>query len=377
MAAATGFITMEELLASQYFIALVIFLASIIFAKVFHYILKTYVKKITERTKSDLDDFLLQAATRPMYLLIIFIGAYFAIKQLSEIQPVVAVVDNAFLIIIAFTVSYLTSRILGVLITHWLHVQKTYEQTPKLINKVVSVVIFLIAILIIMAYFKVEITPLVATLGLGGLAVGLALQDTLSNFFAGLHIITDRPINVGDYIEVDGSGGTASVAGVVEDISWRSTRIRTPQNTLIIVPNAKLAGSVIMNASQQESIHGARLDYGIDAPQERGVSLAVDCGVAYGSDLKKVEKIVLEVAGKLQETATDAVRGFKPVMRFREFGESNINFYTVLRIEKYTSRFMVRHEFIKALKERFDREKIEISWPVRKVYYGKRAKTKR
>jgi len=136
----------------------------------------------------------------------------------------------------------IVARILSFFISRWLKVQKQFQKTPKLISTVVSIVIYLIAFLMILRYLNVEITPLVATLGLGGLAVGLALHNTLSNFFAGVYIISDRPINVGDYIEMDGN-----IAGYVEDIGWRSTRIKTLPNTIVVVPNSKIAESVIVN----------------------------------------------------------------------------------------------------------------------------------
>jgi small-conductance mechanosensitive channel len=94
----------------------------------------------------------------------------------------------------------------------------------------------------------------------------------------------------------------------------------------------------------------------------------VPCGVAYESDLKKVEKVTLEVAREIQKTTPGAVKDFEPLFRYKEFGDSNIHFITILRIEKPMDRFMVRNEFIKALKERYDKEKIEISWPIRKIY---------
>jgi small-conductance mechanosensitive channel len=97
-------------------------------------------------------------------------------------------------------------------------------------------------------------------------------------------------------------------------------------------------------------------------------SIWIPCGVAYESDLKKVEKVTLEVAKHIQQTVDGAVKDFEPVFRYKEFGDSNINFIAVLRIEEPFKRFIVRNEFIKELKERFDKERIEISWPIRKIY---------
>ena len=101
------------------------------------------------------------------------------------------------------------------------------------------------------------------------------------------------------------------------------------------------------------------------------MSVWVPYGVAYESDLKKVEKVSLEVAKEIQQTVEGAIRDFEPVFRYSEFGDSNINFITVLRVEEPMKRFVVRNEFIKALKERFDTENIEISWPIRKIYQMK------
>jgi small-conductance mechanosensitive channel len=200
---------------------------------------------------------------------------------------------------------------------------------------------------VILGYFQIDITPLIAGVGLGALAIGLALQSTLSNFFAGMHLVSDRPIDVGDYIEIDDN-----TKGTVEDIGWRSTRIRTLADNLLIIPNGKLSESNITNFSKPK----------------QDMSLWIPCGISYESDLKKVEKITLEVAKYIQMNADGAVKNFEPGFRFKEFGDSNINFTTILRINDPLKRFVVRNEFIKALKQRFDEEKIEISWPIRKIY---------
>ncbi|MFX1503315.1 MAG: mechanosensitive ion channel family protein, partial [Promethearchaeota archaeon] len=185
----------------------------------------------------------------------------------------------------------------------------------------------------------------------GALAIGLALQSTLSNFFAGVHILSDKPIRVGDFIELD-----ENTSGTVEDIGWRSTRIRMLTDNLLIIPNGKLAESNIINYSMPK----------------QDLSIWIPCGVSYESDLKKVERVSLEVAKEIQNTVPGAVKDFEPQFRYREFGDSNINFITIIRIEEPIKRFIVRNEFIKALKERFDKEKIEISWPIRKIYNIKR-----
>lgn len=344
-------VSFETLFQNEYFQFSLILIGSIIFAQIFNFTLKKYVKRITQKTKSDIDDIILSIITKPLYILIIFIGLYLALKSLSALAPYSLWIERTFFVITVLIVSLLVSKVVSILTSRWLKVQKRFEKTPKLINKIITVVIYLIAFLMILSYFKIEITPLVATLGIGGLAVGLALQNTLSNFFAGLYMIADKPINVGDFVELP----DANISGYVEDIGWRSTRIKTLPNTIVIVPNSKLAENIIVNNS---------------LPEQEMAAL-VQCGVAYSSDLKKVEEATIDVARKIQKTIQGAVKTFEPFIRYHTFGDSNINFTIILRVEKFVDKYLVIHEFIKALKERYDKEGIEISWPVRKIYRGK------
>jgi small-conductance mechanosensitive channel len=355
-------ITTQQLLENEYFVALLIFLGFVVIAKIIDFLLKTYAKKLAQKTKTDIDDLILKYTETPISILVIILGLYFAFKKLSPLHTYALYIDNIFFVAGILNVAFIVGRISSVLISKWLKVQKRYEKTPQLIGKLVSIFFYLVAILIILDYFKIEITPLVATLGLGGLAIGLALQDTLSNFFAGLHIMTDKPIDVGDVIEIEsGLSETGTLRGVVEDIGWRSTRIKIWNNDIVVIPNSKLASSILINRSMPNETH----------------VFNVDCGVAYTSDLKKVEKITLGVAKQVQKTSEFANKDFEPVFRYKAFGESNIDFFVLLSSKDFGSKFPLRSEFIKALKERFDKEGIEISWPVRKIYYGDVSETKK
>lgn len=338
------------LFENEYIKFFVILIGTFLLSEILLFIIRKYINKITSKTKTDIDDLIIERITKPLHALIVFIGLYFAIKSLSILKNYSNIVDKIFFVIFTLTISIILSKILAVLIANWLKVQKKYEKTPQLFTKIITVVVFIIAILIILDHFEIQITPLVAALGLGGLAVGLALQSTLSNFFAGLHIISDRPIDVGDYIEMEGN-----VKGYVDDIGWRSIRIKTLQNTIIVVPNSKLAESIVTNYSMPQSEMAALVEVGVD----------------YNSDLKKVEKVTIDVAKQIQKTVPGTIKEFEPFIRYHTFGDSNINFTVILRIEKYTNKYLIKHEFIKALKERYDKEGIEISYPVRKIYQAK------
>jgi small-conductance mechanosensitive channel len=351
---------LTELLNNEivYFVAVLVI--SLIIAKIVYFILDKYVKRLTRKTKSEIDDLIVEAIHLPLYIGIMLVGLYFALKRLTILIPYEQLIGQAFYVIFVLVVAFVFQKILGAVFSGWFTKRKGVDKTPKVLMRIVYLAVYLVAVIVILSYFKVEITPLIATLGIGGIAIGLALQDTLSNFFAGLNILSDQPIKVGDYIEIDAGTKEGVVRGYVEDITWRTTRIRTTEmqnlaNNYIIVPNSKLAQSIITN---------------YDAPKKE-VSIIVNCGVDYKSDLEKVEKITLEVAKKIQKTVPGAVRDFEPFIRFHTFGESNINFYVTLRSETFIDKYLITHEFMKALKKRYDKDDIEISWPVRKIYQGK------
>ena len=320
---------------------------SIVLAYLIHIILKTYIKSFAKRTKSDIDDAIVSIISKPLSIYIIIAGIYIALKTLSYISAYADLASKIFISITILFGAVLISRVLSFLISHWLKVHKRSKRAPRLLNGIVAMILYLIAFVMILGHFDIEITPLIATLGLGGLAIGLALQNTLTNLFAGLHIISDRPIDVGDFIEIEGG-----ISGYVEDIGWRSTRIKKLSNTIVIIPNAKLAESTIIN----------------DSLPEKEMSLVVQVGVDYGSNLEKVEKVTIDVAKHIQKTVPGAVRTHEPFTRYHTFADSNINFSVILRVNEYVNKYLVTHEFIKALKARYDKEGIEISWPVRKVY---------
>jgi small-conductance mechanosensitive channel len=203
-------------------------------------------------------------------------------------------------------------------------------------------------------YLGISITPMVAGLGLGGLAVALALQPTLSNFFAGTQIVLDHVVRVGDYIELD-----SGVKGYVTDIGWRSTRIRTAFNNMVIVPNSRLADSVITN------YYGPSME----------LAVLVEAGVSYSSDLVQVEGVAREVAKEVIDELDEAVKTFEPWFGYEEFGDSNINFWIWLQAKDRFASFRVKSELMKRLKSRFDQEGITINYPVRHLTFERPSDT--
>ncbi len=336
--------------SNEYVIVLLGLVAAYVLAKVAHIILSKYIKGLTQKTKTDLDDRLLAALGTPFVAGVVLVVLFFTAQRTVFIQQNKAIYDGIYYVIAILWILFVSQRIVKVGIQTWLAPRGGAGGVPRLFINTIYVFIYMVGLIIILKHFNVEISPLIATLGIGGLAIGLALQDTLSNFFGGVYIASDKPIRVKDYIELDNGLG-----GHIEDIGWRTTRIKTLPGNIIVVPNSKIANSVLTN-------------YDLTVPE---MSVVVKVGVSYKSDLKEVEKVTADVARKTQKTVQGAVREFEPFIRYNEFGDSNINFSVILRVEKFVDKYLVMHEFIKALKEAYDKNGIEISSPVRKVHLSK------
>ena len=217
-----------------------------------------------------------------------------------------------------------------------------------LIRRVGGVVVYGIGALLVLDVMDINISPLIAGLGLGGLAVALAIQPTLANLFAGTYVMTEGVIDTGDYIELE-----SGVAGYVVEVGWRSTRIRTWGNNLVVVPNARFAETIITNYQQPVP----------------AVNVYLTCGVSYDSDLDLVEKISREVMDDLLQNDDNAVKSYGAWFAFNAFGESNVDFWLFLQARDRISSFNLQSALVKNLHRRFNDEGITINYPVRTLQF--------
>ncbi|MBW4681209.1 MAG: mechanosensitive ion channel family protein [Microcoleus vaginatus WJT46-NPBG5] len=225
--------------------------------------------------------------------------------------------------------------------------QKVEGISASLLSNLARIVVFVFGILTILQTLGFSITPILATLGIGGLAVALAFQDTLSNLFSGLYLIISRQVRTGDYVKLE-----TGQEGYVIDITWRNTIIKEIPNNVIIVPNTKLASAIFTN-------------YHLPAKE---IIVPIQVGVSYHSDLERVEQVTLEVAQEVMQEVSQCVPDFKPLVRFQTFGEFSINFTVFLRVNEFFDQNIAKHEFIKRLHKRYRKESIEIPFPSRNVY---------
>jgi len=316
---------------------------------------KRLMHLITKATQTEIDDFLAEAIKGPLILAIAISSIYTGLNILSYMEPYLRTIQKIwFAFILFFAVIALRRVVLGLL--DWISQSGDVSGLPgfdprsmPFLKRIINVVIITVGALLVLDVIGVSISPLLAGLGLGGLAVALALQPLLSNIFASSYVITDSSIAVGDFVEV--SGGPL---GVVEDIGWRATRIRTFDNNIVMVPNAAVADSVITNFDSADARADAR----------------VDCGIAYEEDLDRVESIVVEEMNKLLDyDYVDSAR--KPFFRYSEFGDSNVNFFVKMRAVTWADSFTLKHEMMKHIHRRLTTEGIVINYPSRRLMLAK------
>jgi small-conductance mechanosensitive channel len=324
------------------FICLVTFVFGLFIRKIVFVHLLAWAKG----TKTDIDDIIVSAIKRPFLIWCLMLGLYLAFRISSLPENLVQLFTKILIVLGILSVTFVLADIAKGFIK--IYAGKASLPITSLTQNISRIIIFSIGSLMILNSLGISITPILATLGVGGLAVALALQDTLSNLFAGVHIIFSRQIKVGDYVKME-----SGEEGYVTDINWRTTKIRMLQNNVILVPNDKLIKAVLTNYYLPE----------------REMAVLVNLGVDYGSDLEKVEKITIKVGKEVMKQVSGGVPEFEPFIRYNNFGDFSINFTVILRGREFVDQYLIKHEFIKKLHTRYQQEGIVIPFPIRTIRY--------
>lgn len=253
-------------------------------------------------------------------------------------------------------VFYALAKVISLYLTRMSQREPALRRVTDPAAFVVKLIFALLALIIILENFGVHLTAVWTTLGVGSVAVALALQETLSNLFAGLYLLADRPISPGDYIKID-----SGQEGYVIRVGWRSTTMRTLQNNVVVVPNSTMAKAVIVNYS---------------TPDPR-MALSLIVGVAYGTDPNRVEKVLLEIANA---AASDGVDGLltipAPSVRLIPgFGSSTLDFQLNVQVRQFVDQYFVQSELRKRILARFAQERIDMPFPTRTILLDDRAVT--
>lgn len=319
------------------------FLIGIIFEKV---IVKK-LKSVALKTKWKGDEIIISSIQGVTTLWFVIAGIYVAILYIPINPTFLSLLQKILLVIIIFSGTLVLARIAAGFADSYANKVKGVLASTTIFLNLTKLLVFLIGILIILQTLGISISPILTALGIGGLAVALALQDTLSNLFSGLQIIASRQVRIGDYVKLN-----TGEEGYVTDITWRNTTIRAIPDNMIIVPNSKLASTILTNYHQPAKV----------------MSVIVQIGVSYDSDLAKVEKVTLEVAKKILREIEGGIPDFEPFIRYHTFADFSINFNVILRAKEFFDQYLIKHEFIKRIHKRYKKEGIEIPYPIRTIH---------
>jgi len=310
---------------------------------------------IAGKTETKYDDIVLDIIRVPTIILIVMYGLVDSLSQLDMSAVSLALIFKVYYIGLILVLAYVGYKIFkGVLIV-WMKdvASKTDTELDDILvpifDKIGTVVIIIVAAIFLLNYFGVNVTVFVAGLGVAGLVVAFAAQDTLSNFFAGIFLLVDRPFIIGDTIILE-NGDYCEVLHV----GLRSTRMHDIfTEDLMVMPNNKLANTNIVNVSKPD----------------RREKVTVEVGVAFDSDLEKVEKILLDVA--TAHPNVEKGKGKEPVVRLSSFGEHAAVYKVFFIVDDWRNRWRVAHEMRKEVIARFRKEDVEIPFPQRVVHMKK------
>ncbi len=330
-------------------VALPIFLVGWIFLSYYlSRLFDKYVHLWTSKTKTRLDKLLVEALHGPLFILLLLVGAHVTLSAVELTAKMARFASLGVSLATAFILIFAAVKFYNGLLMEYGQRYGPIKPSLGILNLLGKGLIILIGLLITMESLNISITPLLTTLGIGGLAVALAFRDTLSNFFAGLYILADQPIRVGDYIKLEGGP-----EGYVESVGWRSTRIRTLPNNIVVIPNSKLSESIITNYFLPE----------------RRMALLLPVSVSYESDARRVEEILMEEAKKAAAEVEGLLEEPAPFVRFIPgFGDSSLNFTLICQVREFVDQYLVQHELRHRILARFRKEGIEIPFPQRTVH---------
>ncbi|SNZ14381.1 mechanosensitive ion channel family protein [Hydrogenobacter hydrogenophilus] len=258
------------------------------------------------------------------------ITLYFSNMQRKYVFLVEKIIQGVLILSLTFVLADIVVEVIR------FYINRAHISLPPtgLIFALVKSIIITLGFITFLSFLDVPVVHFITTLGVGALAVSLALQGTLSNFFSGLNILLSKQIKIGDFVRLE-----SGEEGFVQDITWMNTVIRRLDNNTLVVPNSRLVNSILLNY--------------------RSLLITVPITVSYNSDLEKVERETLKVAKEVQKSVKGADQNFEPSVRYQSFGDLGITFHVVLKAIDPTYQSVLKHELVKRIKQVFYEQGIE------------------
>ncbi|MAW68493.1 MAG: mechanosensitive ion channel protein MscS [Candidatus Marinimicrobia bacterium] len=333
----------------QFSIPLGTILGGIILGWLFKRFIHHRLKKLTEKTDWKGDDVVFDAIESHIVLWFFLASLNIASNSIPFLNDVyLSYLSKIIVSVLILSVTLAVSRIGVGLLNFWAEKQGTDLPSTTIFVNLARIIIISVGVLIILQSLGISITPLLTAMGVGGLAISLALKDTLSDFFAGLHILLSQKVKPGDFVELD-----SGHMGYVQNITWRHTILMERTNNEVTVPNAKISAAIVKNYDKGDP----------------SFSIRVAVGVSYESDLDHVVKITEEVASNVIAQIDGAKKDAPAVVRCFQFGPSSVDLKVYFRGEKYGDQHPIIDEFIRQIHKRFKSENIEIPFPIRTLIH--------
>lgn len=304
------------------------------------------IRRFAQKTSWKGSDTLIKALSGAPSLLGLLLGFRTAVEWAPVTASQATLLNEVIVSATIAFVTWVTERSLSALLEAYNTHQKSLFATTTIFNNIIKITVYILGGLALLHSLGISIAPMITALGIGGLAVALALKDTLSNLFSGIQVIASQQLKMGDYIKL-GSGEE----GYIVDITWRNTTIRALSNSVIVVPNSTVASAVITNFGRTQ----------------KDLSFSVPITIDFSSDLNHVESVVKGVIAEMQTEFTKKMPTVDPVIRYTGFTDSGITFNANLKVSEFEFQFEVRHEFIKRLHKALGNEHIHIPFPTREI----------
>ena len=339
-------------IVGEIIISILIFVGSVIAGWIVYRIFQRYFTRWAEKTKTKLDDEILKNIKKPIYFLVILIGAYLGLEFLTFLEPYATPIAFIFTIAEILLVTFIITRVINVVIV-WYAGRRAKEQMSEhilfVLKKIINAFIFMIAFLIILSVLKVDLSGVVVGLGVGGIAIAFALQNVLSDVFSAFSIYFDKPFEIGDYIVV------GEYSGTVKKIGMKSTRVQLLQGEELVLSNRELTSTSVRNFKKMK---------------KRRISFSF--GVTYATSTKKLKKIPEIVKEIINPEKLEFVDKIDRV-HFTEFGDFSLNFDIVyyIKTKDYAKYRDTQQQINFAIREAFEKEGIEMAFPTQTIFLNK------
>ena len=347
---------MKEFFAKEFYhntigdwaLALVIIVGTLIAAKAIYWVIGRIVKKLTAKTKTKLDDIMVDMLEEPIVLIVTIIGVWFAVGRLSFPEKIMEWINNLYMVMIVLTITWLLARLIDAIIKEYVVpiTKKTKgdfdDQIIPIIRKAIRVAIWVMGIIIALNNAGYNVGALLAGLGIGGIALAMAAKDTVANFFGGITIFTDKPFTINDRVKINGFDGTITEIGI------RSTRLKTLENRIVTIPNSKFTDGMVENVSSE--------------PHRKVV---LKLGLVYETTASKIQNGM-----KALQTIVDENEDLEEntVISFNEFGDFSLGILFIYYIKKGADIMGVQTAVNLEVKKRFEEFDIEMAFPTQTVY---------